>query len=607
MSFAPGIEHDEKNGDALSFGALRRDLRLTVEQELASTILSCTHEAVIITDASGSIISANAAFSRITGYSADDIRNQNMRVLQSGMHPKSFYEAMWNCLKANDCWHGEIWNRKKNGDIYPALLTINAVRSESGELTHYVGSSADLTPIKSSQRELERRAQHDDLTGLPNRRLLTSRLDQALARANAKQSTGAVIFVGLDRFKLVNDSLGHSAGDEVLIRAAERLSSFVRTSDMVARFGGDEFGLLCEGTPRSTLGDLVSRILDQLCQPYFLSGGRQVWLGASAGISLFPDDGRDAASLIQYADAALYHAKCAGKGTYRFFSTRLTEAANTRLSADLQLRQALAREEFILHYQPLVSMPGGKVTGLEALVRWKTANGKVVPPGDFIPAAEETGLIVPLGEWVLRTACRDMKELLAGGADLKTMAVNVSAQQLHHAGFVDTLQSILKEFDLNPSVVELEITEGTLMGQGKAPVAILHALKALGLRLAIDDFGTGYSSLAYLQKLPIDKLKIDRSFVSDLESGGAAQAIAAAIIGLGRSLRLEVLAEGVENRFQLDFLVNNGCREAQGYYFGLPIPKEALPALGGIKWRREATSTRRADPRPAAPYSKQEG
>ncbi|WP_052699239.1 bifunctional diguanylate cyclase/phosphodiesterase [Hyphomicrobium sp. 99] len=586
MSFGPGREHYEKNRNVLSSGAFGSRLPLTVEQELVATILSCTHEAVIITDASGTIISANAAFSRITGYSTDDIRNQNMRVLQSGMHPKSFYEAMWNCLKANDYWHGEIWNRKKNGNIYPALLTISAVRSEDGQLTHYVGSSADLTPIKSSQRELERRAQHDELTGLPNRRLLTSRLDQALVRSRAKRSTGAVIFVGLDRFKLVNDSLGHTAGDEVLIRAAERLSSCVRTSDMVARFGGDEFGLLCESTPRSMLGDLVGRILNQLCQPYFLSGGRQVWLGASAGISLFPDDGRDAASLIQYADAALYHAKRAGKGTYRFFSTRLTEAANTRLSADLQLRQALEREEFILHYQPLVSMPDGKVTGFEALVRWKTANGTIVPPGDFIPVAEETGLIVPLGEWVLRTACRDMKELLASGAELTTMAINVSAQQLHHAGFVDTLQSILEEFDLSPSVIELEITEGTLMGQGKAPVAILQALKALGLRLAVDDFGTGYSSLSYLQKLPIDKLKIDRSFVSDLESGGAAQAIAAAIIGLGRSLRLEVLAEGVENCFQLDFLVNNGCRGAQGYYFGLPSPKEALPSLAGIKWRR---------------------
>jgi len=586
MSFDPGIEHHKKKKNILSPGELQSKLPLSIEQELTATILSCTQEAVIITDACGTIISANAAFSRITGYSADDIRNQNMRVLQSGMHPKSFYEAMWSCIKANDYWHGEVWNKKKDGNIYPALLTISAVRSEDGQLTHYVGSSADLTPIKSSQRELKRRAHHDDLTSLPNRRLLTARLDQALVRSRAKQSTGAVIFVGLDRFKLVNDSLGHTAGDEVLIRAAERLSSCVRTSDIVARFGGDEFGFLCENTPRSVLGDLASRILDQLCQPYFLSGGREVWLGASAGISVFPDDGRDAASLIQYADAALYHAKRAGKGTYRFFSSRLTEQANSRLSADVQLRQALERDEFILHYQPLVSMPDGRVTGLEALVRWKTTNGNIVPPGNFIPVAEETGLIVPLGEWVLRTACRDMKELLANGADLKTMAINVSARQLHHAGFVDTLQGILKEFDLNPSVIELEITEGTLMGQGKAPIAILHALKALGLRLAVDDFGTGYSSLSYLQKLPVDKLKIDRSFVSELESGGAAQAIAAAIIGLGRSLRLEVLAEGVENRFQLDFLVNNGCREAQGYYFGFPAPKEALPALAGIKWRR---------------------
>ncbi|MBS0625448.1 MAG: EAL domain-containing protein [Verrucomicrobia bacterium] len=566
---------------------------LTIEQELAITILSCTQEAVVITDSRGTIITANAAFSRMTGYSIDEIANQNMRVLQSGVHSKAFYEVMWSSIEANDYWQGEVWNKRKSGEIYPALLTVSAVRSETGELTHYVGSSADLTSVKSSQRELEHRAHHDDLTGLPNRRLLTSRLDQALVRARTCQSTGAVIFVDLDRFKLINDSLGHASGDQVLIRAAERLASCLRSSDTVARFGGDEFVLLCENTNRASVVDLVGRILVQLGQPYLLSGGQQVCLGASAGISLFPDHGFASSSLIQYADAALYHAKAAGKGTYRFYSSRLTQVAHTRLSADFQLRQALDREEFVLHYQPFVSMPDGKVTGMEALIRWKTSNDNIVPPGEFIPVAEDTGLIVPLGEWVLRTACRDMKELLAAGAAIRTLAVNVSAQQLSNPSFVDTVRGIMKDTNFDPTMLELEITESTLMGRGKAPVTILEALKATGIRLAVDDFGTGYSSLSYLQKLPIDKLKIDRSFVSDLEAGRPAQVITAAIIGLARNLHLDVLAEGVENRFQVDFLTANGCREAQGYYFGLPVPKESFLSLPGVGRGGEASFKRK--------------
>ncbi|MFT3731523.1 MAG: EAL domain-containing protein [Hyphomicrobium sp.] len=584
-------ENSIKNFDRSSCEPIRGQT-LTVEQNLAVTILSCTQEAVVITDARGTILTANAAFSRSTGYAIDEIANKNMRVLQSGVHSKAFYEAMWASINANDYWQGEVWNKRKNGEIYPALLTVSSVRSADGTLTHYVGSSADLTFIKSSQRELEHRANHDDLTGLPNRRLLTSRLDQALARARASQSTGAVIFIDLDRFKLINDSLGHESGDQVLVRAAERLVSSIRASDMVARFGGDEFVMLCENINRAAVVELVGRILTQLSQPYLLSGGQQVCLGASAGISLFPDDGFDTASLIQYADSALYHAKAAGKGTHRFFSSRLTQVANSRLSADLRLRQALDREEFILHYQPFVSMPSGEVTGLEALIRWKTPNDNIVPPGEFIPVAEDTGLIVPLGEWVLKTACRDMKELLGAGAALRTIAVNVSAQQLNNPCFVDTVRNVLKDSGLDPSLLELEITESTLMGQGNASVTILEALKAIGPRLAVDDFGTGYSSLSYLQRLPIDKLKIDRSFVSELEAGGAAQIITAAIIGLARNLHLDVLAEGVENRFQVDFLTKNGCTEAQGFYFGFPVPKEALFSLPGIKWRHREKPAR---------------
>ncbi len=566
----------------------RETASLSIEQKLAVTILSCTQEAVVITDARGSIIAANAAFSRITGYSSEEIINQSMRVLQSGMHTPAFYKEMWDCIRAKDYWQGEVWNKRKTGEVYPALLTISGVRSDNGELTHYVGSSTDLTSIKSTQLELEHRAQHDDLTALPNRRFLAGRLDQSIACARRNASRGAVIFMDLDRFKLVNDSLGHSAGDEVLILAAERLTSAIRARDVVARFGGDEFVLLCENVTRESVAEIATRILGKLSQPYCLSNGQEVCVGASAGISLFPDDSLESASLIQYADAALYHAKSAGKGTYRFFSSQLTKAAHTRLSADSQLRQALKREEFVLQYQPLVSMPDGRITGFEALVRWKSADRGMVPPAEFIPVAEETGLIVPLGEWVLRTACRDVKDLVDKGAQLKTLAVNVSAQQLRHPGFCDTLRNILQETGFDPTKLELEITESTLMGQGTAPLSILEALKALGVSIAVDDFGTGYSSLSYLQKLPIDKLKIDRSFVSDLESGAAAQAITAAIIALAKSLKLDVLAEGVEKQFQLDFLVRNGCWAAQGFYFGAPAPIDALASLPRVEWSKPA-------------------
>lgn len=587
MSIKPSAEHDQESNHSLSSETQPRNRSLTIDQGLALTILSCTQEAVVITDACGTIITANAAFSRITGYSVDEISDKNMRVLQSGVHSTDFYEAMWDGIRANGYWQGEVWNKRKSGELYPAFVTISSVHSETGQLTHYVGSSADLSLLKASERELEHRAHHDDLTGLPNRRFLSSRLDSALAGSGNNQSTGAVIFVDLDRFKLVNDSLGHGAGDEVLVWAADRLRSCIRGSDMVARFGGDGFVVVCENANRASAICLANRILDQLSQPYILSDGQQVCLGASAGISLFPEDGSDTTSLIQYADAALYHAKAAGKGTYRFFSTGLTQAANTRLSVDLHLRRALERDEFVLHYQPLVSIPDGRVTGFEALIRWKTANNNIVSPGEFIPIAEETGLIVPLGEWALRTACRDMKWLLANGAQISTMAVNVSAQQLHHVGFVDVLGHILKECDLNPACLEFEITEGTLMGQGKAPVTLLEAIKGLGVRLAVDDFGTGYSSLSYLQKLPIDKLKIDRSFVAELETGGASQAIAAAIIGLATSLNLEVIAEGVESSYQMDFLVKHGCREAQGFYFGAAAPIASLRSLPGLTWRKD--------------------
>jgi diguanylate cyclase (GGDEF)-like protein/PAS domain S-box-containing protein len=546
----------------------------------AATVFTNTQEGVVITDPAGTIFAVNPAFCMITGYDEAALIGQNMRLLQSGQHDAAFYRGLWKSVAEAGFWQGEIWNRRRNGELFPELLTISSVRDEDGNLTNYVGTFTDITGIKKSKSELEHLAHHDALTDLPNRLLLLSRLEHAISRAKRHDSKGAVLFLDLDRFKNVNDSLGHPAGDELLLAVAKRLGKRMRDSDTLARLGGDEFVVLLEEIPGpQTAANVAQALLAHFAEPFELSNDQEVYIGTSIGISIFPDDSDKSNELIQHADAALYQAKNDGRGVYRFYTAALTEAANARLAMERDLRRALERDEFILHYQPLVSISDRRICGVEALVRWQEPTRGLIPPSSFIPIAEETGIIVPLGDRILRMACRQMKRWVDLGLSLKTIAVNLSPRQFQQEDLAEQISAILVETGLDPRYLELEITEGALLGDTLENEQKLASLKALGLRIAIDDFGTGYSSLAYLKRFPIDKLKIDQSFVRDIPDDVADKEIAAAIIAMAKNLHLEVLAEGVETEQQYSFLRNLACDTAQGYLFSRPLPPDRLTEL----------------------------
>jgi diguanylate cyclase (GGDEF)-like protein len=447
---------------------------------------------------------------------------------------------------------------------------------ESDEITNYVGVFTDISQIKNAEDQLSHLAHHDALTDLPNRLLMQTLLKHALDRARREGHVLALLFLDLDRFKNINDSLGHAAGDELLQIAANRLSERMRDSDTVARLGGDEFVLLLEelNTPDDA-ANVAQDIIELFKAPFRLTGGQEVYIGVSIGISIFPNDGDSAAQLIRNADSAMYQAKDAGRNTYRFYTEALTQHAEQRLHLEGRLRRALEKGEMLLHYQPLTG--DGRCKGVEALVRWQDPEEGMVSPMRFIPLAEETLLIVPLGEWILRTACSQMKSWLDAGLALQTMAVNLSPVQFQQPDFPQQLQAILTETGLSAAHLELEITEGAIMQRGQEAEAKLAALHGLGVRLAIDDFGTGYSSLAYLKRFPIHKLKIDQSFVRDILESTASMEITATIIAMARNLKLEVLAEGVETAAQLACLQDQNCGSFQGYLFSRPVAAEAIP------------------------------
>ncbi|HVJ40024.1 MAG TPA: EAL domain-containing protein [Dongiaceae bacterium] len=543
----------------------------------AATVFTSTHEGVVITDPHAQILAVNPAFCSITGYQEHELVGQNMRLLQSGRQDINFYRALWDAIAEHGFWQGEIWNRRKNGEVYAELLTISSVRDEEGKLTNFVGTFTDITRIKQSQSALEHLAHHDPLTDLPNRLLLVSRLEHAIIQSRRHQQKGAVLFLDLDHFKNINDSLGHPAGDELLLAVAKRLGRRLREADTLARLGGDEFVVLLEeiSSPQSA-AKVAQSLLDEFAEPFQLTQAQDVYISTSIGISIFPDDSNKPSELIQHADAALYQAKTDGRGIYRFYTTALTDAANARLAVERNLRRALERDEFVLHYQPLVSLGSRRVRGVEALVRWLRPEDGLIPPARFIPVAEETGIIVPLGEHILRMACTQMKAWLDQGIDIDTLAVNLSPRQFRCEELTQQVADVLRETGLPAHYLELEITEGALLGDTGENEQKLAALKALGLRVAIDDFGTGYSSLAYLKRFPIDKLKIDQSFVRDIPQDAADKEIAATIIAMGKNLRLEVLAEGVETEAQFEFLRGLGCDTAQGYLFSRPLPADEL-------------------------------
>lgn len=539
-------------------------------------------EGLMLTDPRGRIVMVNAAFSELTGYAEKDVVGKTPRFLRSTRHSDSFFRSMLFALRTCGHWQGELWIRRKNGDIVPWGLNITTVKDEGGAVTNYAALAADLSRLKESENQIEHLSHFDPLTNLPNRRLFLAHLNRALARARHSNARGAVLLLDLDRFKTVNESLGHSAGDELLRLVALRLLEELADGDTLARIGGDEFVvLLDELCHPGDAAEMARRLIGRLQEPFSLAQGREIYIGGSIGISLFPDDGEDTELVIQHADAALYQAKAAGRGTYRFYTASLTRAADEQLELEAALRRGVAREEFQLHYQPLVCLESGRIFGVEALLRWPQPDGSFLSPGRFIPLAEETGLILALGWWVLRRACEDMARWQRQGLALDTMAVNLSPLQLRQGDLSEGVRKTLKETGLDGSFLELEITEGAIMRDVQEVETIFAALKDQGIRIAVDDFGTGYSSLAYLKRFPLDKLKIDKSFVQDLPHDAADRAIVTTIVAMARHLNLALLAEGVETEAQRCFLLENGCPRGQGFLFSRPVPPEEVPLLLG--------------------------
>jgi diguanylate cyclase (GGDEF)-like protein/PAS domain S-box-containing protein len=542
-------------------------------------------EAVLVTDADNRIVAANAAFLHLSGYPLEELLGAGPQLLASGRNPPEFYAAMWQSLRESGLWSGEIWDRRKDGNVYPAWLTISEVRDGEGRLTHHVASFADIGERVEATQKLLHLAYHDPLTGLPNRLAFESQIDLAIRSCERDHKQVALMLIDLDHFKAVNDTLGHAIGDELLKRVAVSLRECVRASDIVVRLGGDEFVVVLPDIDNAmTVATLAGKVQRRLAGDCHLIGPHTLYATPSIGISLYPGDGTDRESLLRNADVAMYHAKDAGRNNYQFYARRMNEAAGERLQLENALRQALASitpedSPFSLHFQPQIDALSGAVIGLEALARWHDPVLGEIPPTRFIRIAEDSGLIQPLGDWILWETCRNIRHFRDAGLHGLRVAVNISAQQLRHENLPRLVRGILDCYDLTPLDLELEITESTAMQNPELTLSVLRQFADMGIMLAIDDFGTGYSSLAYLKHLPIHRLKLDRSFVKDIESDPNDAAICSATVALGHNLGLELVAEGVETEAQRHFLAELGCDALQGFYYSKPLPAWQVAAF----------------------------
>ena len=579
--------YDEQGRPLRSLGTVQ-DIteRVLAEEELRlAAVTFKTHAGILITDRDGTILRANPAMEAMTGYSAKELVGSNPRILRSDRQDPEFYQRMWVAIEERGQWQGEVWNKRKDGSQYAEWLTITAVQNDQGEVTHYVSTSQDITERKRAEARIEHLAYYDDLTDLANRRLLRDRLQQEIAVARRHRAFGALLYLDLDRFKHLNDALGHPVGDELLRQVGARLKYLVRAEDTVARLGGDEFVVLLPAHSReqAQVGfeaqSVAEKIRSQLADSYDLNG-HSYHISVSTGIVLFPEGGEDADDVLKHADSALYRAKDEGRNAIRFYQPSMQATADARLAMERDLRRALLHDQLSLHYQPKVD-DSGAIIGAEALLRWHHPERGYIAPDHFIPLAEETGLIGELGAWVLRTVARQMYDWRQAKPPVTVarVAVNVSPQQFHQDRFVDQLLGICSDAGISPAHIELEITEGLVMDDVSDAIDKIQRLRERGVHFSIDDFGTGYSSLAYLKRLPVDQLKIDRSFVRDIAEDPNDAAIVDTIIAMARHLGMGVIAEGVETRAQLDFLREKGCPAFQGYYFSRPLPADEYAEL----------------------------
>ena len=553
---------------------------------LASAVFDSTREGVVVTDQQGLIVHVNRAFMEITGYQPDEVLGLNPSKFKSGRHGPEFYRQMYRSILSAGQWSGEIWNRRKSGEIYPQWQSIRSVRDGAGDIKHFVAVFSDITAIKRSEHDLLQLAHYDPLTGLPNRLLFIDRTAQALTFARSSKRGCALLLIDLDHFKNINDSLGHNVGDDVLKAVAERLQSLFDTEMTLARLGGDEFALLVENCQQVVqAAGYAQRILDGFKTPFVLEN-QQLFISASVGISLFPSDASTSEQLLRNADSALFKAKSDGREAYALYTEELTAHAQQRVELASELRRAIEQQELRVFYQPIHNLQDSRILGVEALVRWQHPVRGLVPPGEFIPIAEQIGLIADIDAWVLRTSCKQMCDWLTAGVEISFVAVNVSSR-LFSSGQLDVqVAQVLRDTALDPVHLELEVTESAVMEDPEQAIEQLHRLRDLGLSLAIDDFGTGYSSLLRLKRMPVQKLKIDQGFVAGLPSDEDDIAIVRVIIALAKSMGMRVLAEGIEHADQAGFLLNNGCQLGQGYWFARPMPAEEIDWLRAPEFRQ---------------------
>ncbi|MFI3154789.1 MAG: EAL domain-containing protein [Methylococcaceae bacterium] len=571
----------------LNSGILHRSIHYAIERKrveeklrLAATVFDSTLEGILITDAKTKVISVNQALCSITGYCAEEFIGNTPNIIKSERHNHAFFRQLWDILNKTGQWRGEIWNRRKNGEVFPTWVNISAVpHGTTDNTSHYVAVFTEITELKLSEERLNYLAHHDPLTGLPNRLLFHDRLEQAVLLAQRSRRMIAVMFLDLDRFKAINDTLGHLIGDELLVAVAERLKHCARETDTIARLGGDEFAvIITQIVQEEDIEQIAQKIIQTLSSVYSV-GGYEVFVTASIGINLYPGIDNDREKLLENADVAMYHAKQFGRNNYKFYSTDMNAVALERLMLETNLRRALERDEFRLYYQPQIDMQSGSVNGVEALIRWQHPDLGLISPLEFIPLLEETGLILPVGEWVIRTACKQIRDWLDAGFPQLTMAVNLSARQFRQPNLVEMIEQQLHEFYIPPALLELELTETVMMDNIEETTAILQKLKRLGLKIAVDDFGTGVSSLGYLKHFPVDTLKISHDFVLNLPTDSADASIASAVISLARNMQLSSVAEGVENQGQMDFLRSQDCERIQGFLFSRPIPPDQMTTL----------------------------